>query len=129
MWIAQQRKQLTKATKPAMEGASSSKTALKRGADRESTRSTNSASPTRKRQRPNDEQSGNLGLTDSCVFMSVYDSSAHTSQSTVVVRWRTQREVASNDLFLVSIREPIALYGTGFVQRTTRDAQGGQLAS
>ena len=40
----------------AMEGASCSKTALKRGA--ESRRSTNSASPTHKRQRPNDEQSG-----------------------------------------------------------------------
>ena len=46
----------------AMDGASSSKTALKRGADRESRRST---SPTHKRQRPNDEQSGNLELTGS----------------------------------------------------------------
>ena len=54
-----------------MDGASSSKTALKSGADGESRRSTNSASPTVQRQRSNDEQSGNLGLTGARALHSV----------------------------------------------------------
>ena len=54
----------------AMEGASCSKTALKRGA--ESRRSTNSAGSTHKRQRPNDEQSGNLGMTTAATFRLPY---------------------------------------------------------
>ena len=56
-----------------MEGASSSKTAMKRGT--ESRRSANSASPTRKKQRRNDEQSGNLGLTGS-VFIALVSLAA-----------------------------------------------------
>ena len=54
----------------AMEAASSSKTALKSGAGRESSRSTNSASPIHMRQTPNDEQSSrpNLRLSSSYLW-------------------------------------------------------------
>ena len=64
-----------------MDGASSSKTALKSGADGESRRSTNSASPTVQRQRSNDEQSGNLGLTG-----------ARTSQCSCSCRSKAHKE-------------------------------------
>ena len=70
-----------------MEGACSSKTTQKTGADRESRRSTNSASPTHMRQRSNNEQSGNLGLTGSVFNFMIH---ARTSQSTVVVRRHTK---------------------------------------